>query len=632
MQWQLYADGSFDLTGGPVTLRGCYPALDGQAIRPLRVTVTPNPTGGTVSYAAASGTLELVFGHAAGGLALQATFTGATAPHWLLPLAGARIDGADRLFRQGCGMGGGTGFVPLPLKERLDSYTLVALLAPDDATLAVSARDYRRFSLRAAMYPDQGETQSASFEIGFATDCIPLNGQALVLPALYFAAATDPASGLQTVAQEIGRAMQARTHQPTYWHWCSWYYLFQHLSEQLLDEYLAGFAKLQPPLGFQTIQIDAGYCPANGDWLDAGWRWPAGMETAFRKIAAAGYRPGVWIGPFMVGRRSRLFREHPDWMLRDNDNNLVTPWRHYGESRVWGYPDEETYILDSSHPDAFAYLRHVFRTFRAWGVTFFKTDFIYWGLHDSTTVRRHTPGKAGVEYLREVLEMIRAEIGADAYWLGCIAPYAPFLGLADAMRIASDIGTDWGSTQNPIQQIAGEQYFNNVWWQNDPDAILVRDFHISLSATELQAFAMWQAFMGGVVNTSDPVHLIAPDRLQLLRFLRPGPARGTAQIRYWGQNRPLRIAVREYPAQQARAVIVLNPTETPQAQRLPLPDLVGWPAAHVFEWSHTGATPLGRLEYLLAELPAHSARLYFISDTDTPPPAGLTIGGAMNLP
>ena len=90
--------------------------------------------------------------------------------------------------------------------------------------------------------------------------------------------------------------------------------------------------------------------------------------------------------------------------------------------------------------------------------------------------------------------------------------------------------------------------------------------------------------------------------------------------------------MREYPAHQARAVIVLNPTETPHAQRLPLPDLVGWPAAHVFEWSHTGATPLGRLEYLLAELPAHSARLYFISDTDTPPPAGLTIGGAMNLP
>ena len=632
MQWQLHQDGSFDLIGGPVTLRGCYPALDGTAVRPLQLAVATNPTGGTVRYSLADqGVLDLILGRdATGGLTLHATFSGAaTAPHWLLPLAGARVEGANRLFRQSCGMGGATDFVPLPLKERVDSYTLVALLAPSESTLAISARDYRRFSLRAAMYPEQGETQSGSFEIGFATDCIPLTGQSLAMPPLYFSAGADPLSVMQSAAQAIGQAMQARTHQPTYWHWCSWYYLFQHLSEQLLDEYLAGFAKLQPPIGFQTIQIDAGYCPANGDWLDAGWRWPSGMEAAFRKIAAAGYQPGIWIGPFMVGSRSRLFREHPEWMLRDNQNNLVTPWRHYGEYRVWGYHDEETYILDSSHPEAFAYLRHVFRTFRSWGVTYFKTDFIYWGLHDSTTVRRHTPGKAGVEYLREVLEMIRVEIGEDARWLGCIAPYAPFLGLADAMRIGGDVGDSWGNLLGPLQKTVGEQYFNNVWWQNDPDAIYIRNFHTSINEQEMVAFALWQALMGGVVNTSDPVHLISPDRLQLLRFLQPGPDKATARICYWGQNRALRIAVREYPALKAHAVLLLNPSDVEIAQRLPLKELIGRSSAGVFAWSHKGATPLGKQDCLLPELPPHSANLYFVSDTNTPPPANLTLGGKL---
>ena len=629
MQWQLHQDGSFDLTGGPVTFRGCYPALDGVALRALRVTVTPDAAGGLILYALASGELTLVLGRDAGGLTLNATFSGAaTAPHWLLPLAGAKVEGADRLFRQGYGMGGPTLFAPLPLKERAESYAVVAFLAPGEATLAASAREFRRFALRAVMYPDQGETQPGSLEIGFATERIPLHGQALALPTLHFAAGADPWSVLQGVAKDIGRAMQARTHQPTFWHWCSWYYLYQHLSEQLLDEYLTGFAKVQPPLGFQTVQIDAGYCPANGDWLDAGWRWPSGLEPAFRRIAAAGYRPGVWVGPFMVGSRSRLFREHPEWMLRDNAGNLVTPWRHYGEYRVWGYHDEETYLLDSSHPNAFAYLRHVFRTFRSWGVTYFKTDFIYWGLHDSTTVRRHTPGRTGVEYLREVLEMIRTEIGEDSYWLGCIAPYPPFLGLADAMRIAGDVSDNWGASQNVIQETVGDQYFNNVWWQNDPDAILVRDFHLSMNEREMTAFALWQAIMGGVVNTSDPVHQISADRLQLLRFLRPGPEKGSAQICYWGQNRPLRIAVREYPALNARAVLVLNPTDATLAQRLPLKELVGRTTAGVFAWNHKGATPLGWQDHLLPELPAHSAALYFVSDTDTPPPAGFTLGGA----
>ena len=630
MQWQLHQDGSFDLTGGPVILRGCYPAVDGAAVRPLQVTVTPGATGGAIHYVLADSTLDLVFGHDAQGLTLHATFSGSdTSPHWLLPLSGAKVEGADRLFRQGCGMGGNTMFMPLPLKERTDSYALVALLAPGDATLAISARDYRRFPLRAAMYPDQGETLYSSFEMGFATERIPLHGQALALPVLHFAAAPDPWTVLHAAAQDIGRAMQARTHQPTFWHWCSWYYLYQHLSEQLLDEYLEGFAKVDPPLGFQTIQIDAGYCPANGDWLDAGWRWPSGLKPAFRKIADAGYRPGIWIGPFMVGSRSRLFKEHPEWMLRDKEGKLVAPWRHYGEYRVWGYHDEETYLLDTSHPDAFAYLRHVFRTFRSWGVTYFKTDFIYWGLHDSTAVQRHTPGKTGTEYLRDVLTMIREEIGEDSYWLGCIAPYAPFLGLADGMRIAGDVSDNWGASQNVIQEIVGDQYFNNVWWQNDPDAILVRDFHISMNEQEMLAFALWQAIMGGVVNTSDPVHQISADRLKLLRFLRPGAEKCTAKICYWGQNRPLRIAVRDYPALQAHAVLVLNPTETALAQRLPLSELVGSPRAGVFAWSHKGATSLGRQDHLLPELPARSAALYFISDTNTPPPAGLTLGGAM---
>jgi len=142
------------------------------------------------------------------------------------------------------------------------------------------------------------------------------------------------------------------------------------------------------------------------------------------------------------------------------------------------------------------------------------------------------------------------------------------------------------------------------------------------------AFALWQAIMGGVVNTSDPVHQISADRLKLLRFLRPGAEKGTAKICYWGQNRPLRIAVREYLALKAQAVLVLNPTDAALAQRLPLSELVGRPSAGVFAWSHKGATSLGRQDYLLPELPAHSAALYFISDTNTPPPADLTLGGA----
>ena len=117
MQWQIHQDGSYDLIDGSVSLRGCYPALDGMAIRPLRVSVVPSVTGGTLRYVCSHGELELVLDGDATGLSLQATFSGAAhAPHWVLPLAGARVEGVDRIFRQGCGMGGQTQFLSLPLQ------------------------------------------------------------------------------------------------------------------------------------------------------------------------------------------------------------------------------------------------------------------------------------------------------------------------------------------------------------------------------------------------------------------------------------------------------------------------------------------------------------------------------------
>lgn len=126
-----------------------------------------------------------------------------------------------------------------------------------------------------------------------------------------------------------------------------------------------------------------------------------------------------------------------------------------------------------------AYLETVFRTLRDWGFTFFKTDFMLWSIHDSSTVRRHTPGLTSVELMRRVLRVIRGAIGEDSYLLGCIAPFLPFLGYADGMRIAGDGGARWAEPYGPINllwELPCDNYFNHVFWQNGPDAMLLRDF------------------------------------------------------------------------------------------------------------------------------------------------------------
>ena len=151
-------------------------------------------------------------------------------------------------------------------------------------------------------------------------------------------------------------------------------------------------------------------------------------------------------------------------------------------------------------------------------------------------MRRHTPGKTSVEYYRDLLTVIREEIGKESFWLGCGTPFAPSLGYIDGTRIGGDVGDSWKAgfgPMNMLEETRGDQYFNNVWWQNDSDVVMLRDFHIHLDGKEIRSLALWQGILGGVINTSAPLHEIAPDRLALWRFLQPGNLRWTATLPYF---------------------------------------------------------------------------------------------------
>jgi alpha-galactosidase len=330
--------------------------------------------------------------------------------------------------------------------------------------------------------------------------------------------------------------------------------------------------------------------------------------------------PGIWIGPFMVGNRSRLWKEHPDWILHNNDGTPVTNWRFYTENKVWGYLDEEFYTLDTSHPEALEYLRTVFRTFRRYGVGLYKTDFMFWGIEDSTKVKRHTPGKTSFEYFRDTLKAIREEIGEDSYWLGCIAPFLPFVGFADGMRIAGDVGAQWNGEQfgpeNMIQEIVGDNYLNWIYWQNDPDAMLLRNFHTALTDEETESLVLLQAVSGGMMYTSDPVHEMSEERKALLRFVMP-KNKVKPELPFLQDPRKEIVMVHQWEQEGKALVFVFNPTEETVVEHYSLRQLTGQEAAYVREWK-TGECNEDKVRDLLVRIPAHGCKLYFVCSADKP--------------
>jgi hypothetical protein len=400
---------------------------------------------------------------------------------------------------------------------------------------------------------------------------------------------------------------------------------------------LEGLEKTDPARHLKTVQIDDWYMTSRGDWLTFRQsHYPGGLQVAFDKIRAAGRTPGVWVAPFMVGCDSELARRHPDWLLHKNDGTLHTHWRHF----VGGMPDFEHYVLDTSNPEALAWVREVFTTMHRMGARFFKTDFLEWGFRDSTRFARHTPGKTGAQYFDDVMRTIREAIGPESYWLGCITYFAPSIGYMNGMRMTSDVSHAWGTegavgndgvgggTQNMLDESFATLYMNNIFWQNDPDVVYVRDWHIDMNETEVRSLAAWVGLLGHTVNTSDEIGDLPPHRLAWWRWIRPGAAPSTARLPYFAKKYPLRVAVRDYPDANGWAVLFLNTTGQPVCETASLQDLVGRESAVAFHWEPGIARPAGALREFVIRLQPHESALYFVSRDGAPPPADLNLGGS----
>ena len=307
--------------------------------------------------------------------------------------------------------------------------------------------------------------------------------------------------------------------------WCSWYNLYAAIDEQSILDHLAAAEQFRDDhnVPFEVFQIDDGFTPEMGDWLDVKPQFQRGIKPLLGDISAAGFTPGLWIAPFLVGNRSRLYAAHPDWVVQRADGgDPLVHMKFYGEFR-WHKRSEEYYVLDVTHPDAAAYIRSVFRTWRHdWGARYFKTDFMNAGVeYGPAEARWNEAGLSRVEIWRRMATIIREEIG-DALWLGCGCPLWASVGLVDAVRIGRDIGVSWHgnySAESLLRDQLTRNHASGVLWQADPDCVLLRDRFHELTDHEVRSLAMFAGLSGGVLMTSDKLDEVPPDRAELFASL-----------------------------------------------------------------------------------------------------------------
>lgn len=262
--------------------------------------------------------------------------------------------------------------------------------------------------------------------------------------------------------------------------WCSWYSLLKWISEPILLKALRELGDLP----FDVFQIDDGWQDESGYW-EAGKKFPSGMAAFAEKIKATGRTAGLWLSPLMVSSNSQLVKDHPDWLLRDENGKPVPAGITWG-----GFP----YALDPSHPAVLEWLDKLIRKVVGWGYGYLKLDFLYAG----AVVGKRYKDVPREEAYRNAMQVMRDAAG-DAYILACGAPIIPSLGLCDGIRVGPDVAPFWlnkpltvwlnnpndTSTQNAIRTS-----IHRLWLKPlvhvDPDVLFFRSRYNALKPHENQ--------------------------------------------------------------------------------------------------------------------------------------------------
>lgn len=110
------------------------------------------------------------------------------------------------------------------------------------------------------------------------------------------------------------------------------------------EEKVLEIASTAKELGIELFVLDDGWfgerhddSSSLGDWFENKQKLPNGIKGLSEKIEALGMRFGLWFEPEMISKGTKLFADHPDWLI-------ASPNREPSHGR-------NQYILDFSRPE-----------------------------------------------------------------------------------------------------------------------------------------------------------------------------------------------------------------------------------------------------------------------------------------
>ncbi|MBQ9879331.1 MAG: alpha-galactosidase [Clostridia bacterium] len=293
----------------------------------------------------------------------------------------------------------------------------------------------------------------------------------------------------------------------------SWYNYYQKIDQNIILRDLNGLDRVRSDT--DIFQVDDGFETYVGDWLDHCDKFPDGMGYIAEKIHAKGYKAGIWLAPFNVQIKSRTYKEHPEWVIRDENGKPVLGCVGWGGA----------YTLDIYKPGVREHIRHFFDVIlNEWGFDMVKLDFLYSECH----LPRN--GKSRGTIMCEAVDFLR-ECCGDKLILGCGLPIGASFGKVDACRISCDEDLKFGgkfynkihvnnevpSVRNAINNAVLRRHLNGRAFCSDPDVFYLRDTNLDFTWDQKVLLAKINNMFGDVLFVSDNVGDYSEKAIAVLR-------------------------------------------------------------------------------------------------------------------
>lgn len=358
-------------------------------------------------------------------------------------------------------------------------------------------------------------------------------GASVCTDQLVLSGGADPLKAMEDYGDLLAKSLPAPRRTPPPIGWCSWYAIRLPISHEFTMANAHVVAERFQALGMDLMLLDHGWQVGDicGDWDVDTKDYPRGLEGLAEDLEKMGLKLGIWIAPTEIAQTSRVFKEHPGWVLRDENGAPRSTWQWFWE------PKPLQYQIDATQKGAYDYIAQTFRTLTKAGAVYYKIDFIA-GCSGENLYPEDAHNVRGWTQLKRAMEAVREGAGESAYVRYCQTNPLLSCGMAEGVYSTNDT-LDAGASTWPVLEgvfrMSSAQFWVGRLYVHESCDMSVR---AQGGTEECRLRAMMLAMSGSSIMFSDDMTKLPEERIVLMQQCMPGFAQAARPVNLFKSPMP----------------------------------------------------------------------------------------------